>query len=120
MVVADTRDVVPASCEQASFSVPGGVGDSGSALIVATTSFNNGSGVVHLLLEHPRQPLHDCRALECFYSGIPTTATALIAPEGDVGTDPSFGGDCASTGIPPCRLSMDQNRVANVIFNGPG
>jgi hypothetical protein len=120
MVVADTKDVVPASCEQASFSIPGGAGDSGSALIVATSSVNNGGGVVHLLLEHPRQPLHDCGALECFYSGIPTTATALISPEGDIGSEPSFGGDCASTGIPPCRLSMDQNRVATVTFNGSG
>jgi hypothetical protein len=119
-VVADTKDVVPASCEQAIFSIPGGVGDSGSTLLVATSSVNNGGGVVHLLLERPRMPLHDCRASECSYPGLPTTATALISPEGGVGTEPSFGGDCAGTGIPPCRLSMDQNRVANVIFNGSG
>lgn len=119
MVVADTKDVVPASCEQASFSIPGGIGD-GSGLIVATSSINNGGGVVHLLLEHPTRPLHDCAAWECSYSDLPTTSTVLLAPESDIGTDASFGGDCAGTTIAPCRLSMDQNRTASVTFNGPG
>jgi Ca2+-binding RTX toxin-like protein len=119
-VVADASDDVPASCEHASVSIAGFTGDSGSALIVATTSFNNGGGVVHLLLERPRMPLHDCAAVECYYSDLPTTATALIAPEADLGTDTSFGGDCAGTVIAPCRLGMDQSRVAKITWNGPG
>jgi hypothetical protein len=119
-VVADTKDVVPASCEQASFSIPGAAGDSGSSLFIATTSVNDGSGQVHLLLEHPTRPLRDCAALECSYSNLPTTATALIAPEGGIGTEPGFGGDCAGTVIAPCRLSMDHDRAATIIFNGSG
>jgi Ca2+-binding RTX toxin-like protein len=119
-VVADTNDVVPASCEHASFRIAGGAGDSGSTLIIATQSFNNGSGVVHLLLERPRKPLPDCAVFECSYSDLPTTSTALIAPEAGVGTDISFGGDCAGTGISPCRLRMDQNRAATITFNGSG
>jgi RTX calcium-binding nonapeptide repeat (4 copies) len=119
-VVADASDDVPRSCEHASVSIPGVTGDSGSALIVATTSSNNGGGVVHLLLERPRMPLHDCAAVECYYSDLPTTATALIAPEADLGTDIGFGGDCAGTGIPPCRLGMDQSRVAQITWTGEG
>jgi Ca2+-binding RTX toxin-like protein len=119
-VVADAADKVPASCEHASVSIAGFTGDSGSTLIVATTSFNNGGGVVHLLLERPTRPLHDCAALECSYSDLPTTATALISPEADIGTDIGFGGDCAGTGIPPCRLSMNQGRVAAITWNGSG
>jgi hypothetical protein len=119
-VVADATDDVPASCEHASVSIAGVTDDSGSTLIVATTSFNNGGGVVHLLLERPTRPLHDCAALECSYSDLPTTATALISPEASLGTDIGFGGDCAGTGIPPCRLGMDQDRVATVTWNGSG
>jgi hypothetical protein len=119
-VVADATDDVPASCEHASVSVAGLRGDSGSTLIVGTTSFNNGGGVVHLLLERPTRPLHDCAAAECSYSNLPTSATALISPEGDLGTDIGFGGDCAGTGIPPCRLGMDQDRLAKVTWNGSG
>ena len=85
-----------------------------------TSSVNDGSGVVHLLLERPRMPLHDCAALECAYPNLPTTATALIALEGDIGTQPGFGGDCAGTAIPPCRLSMDHDRAATITFNGSG
>lgn len=119
-VVADATDDVPASCEHASVRIAGFAGDSGSTLIVATASINNGGGVVHLLLERPTRPLHDCSALECSYSGLPTTATALISPEGSVGTEPDFGGDCAGTGIAPCRLGMNQDRVAKITWNGPG
>jgi RTX calcium-binding nonapeptide repeat (4 copies) len=119
-VVADATDDVPGSCEHASVSIAGFTGDSGSSLFIGTTSINNGGGVVHLLLERPTRPLHDCAALECAYSGLPTTATALISPEGDVGTEPSFGADCAGTGIPPCRLGMDHDRAATITWNGPG
>ena len=119
-VVADANDLVPASCEHASFRIAGLAGDSGSTLDIATQSFNNGSGRVHLLLERPRRPLPDCAALSCVYSNLPTTATALIAPEGSVGTEPDFGGDCAGTVISPCRLSMDHDRTATIIFNGSG
>jgi len=119
-VVADTNDVVPASCEQASFTIAGVAGDSGSRLSIVTTSVNDGSGRVHLFLEHPRMPLPDCAALECAYLSLPTTASALIAPEGSIGTEPSFGGDCAGTVIAPCRLSMDHDRSATIIFNGSG
>jgi Ca2+-binding RTX toxin-like protein len=119
-VVADATDDVPASCEHASVSIAGLTGDSGSTLIVATTSFNNGGGVVHLLLERPTRPLHDCAAVECYYSDLPTTATVLISPEADLGTDIGFGADCAGTGIPPCRLGMDQGRLAQVTWNGSG
>jgi Ca2+-binding RTX toxin-like protein len=119
-VVADASDDVPASCEHASVSIAGFTGDSGSTLYIGTTSVNNGGGVVHLFLERPRMPLHDCGALECAYSGLPTTATALISPEGSVGTQPSFGGDCAGTGIPPCRLGMDHDRAATITWNGSG
>ena len=118
--MGDTNDVVPESCEHASFSIPGVSGDSGSTLLIATQSFNNGSGRVHLLLERPRMPLPDCAALECSYGNLPTTATALIAPEGSIGTQPGSGGDCAGTGTPPCRLSMDHNRLATIILNGSG
>ena len=119
-VVADTNDLVPASCEHASFRIAGSAGDSGSRLSIATQSFNNGSGRVHLLLERPTRGLPDCAALECVYPNIPTTATALIAPEGSIGTEPDFGGDCAGTGIGPCRLSMDHDRTATIIYNGSG
>jgi Ca2+-binding RTX toxin-like protein len=119
-VVADATDDVPASCEHASVSLAGFTGDSGSTLYIGTTSVNNGGGVVHLFLERPRMPLHDCLAVECAYSNLPTTATALISPEGDVGTEPSFGGDCAGTEIPPCRLGMDHDRAATITWNGPG
>jgi RTX calcium-binding nonapeptide repeat (4 copies) len=119
-VVADGNDVVGASCEHASFSIAGVTGDSGSKLTIDTSSVNNGGGVVHFLLEHPRQPLRDCAAAECVYPNLPTTATALISPEGGVGTEPDFGGDCAGTGIPPCRLSMNQDRTAKIIWNGSG
>jgi RTX calcium-binding nonapeptide repeat (4 copies) len=119
-VVADATDEVPASCEHASVSIAGFTGDSGSTLFIGTTSINNGGGVVHLFLERPNRPLHDCAALECAYSDLPTTATALVSPEGDVGTEPSFGGDCAGTGISPCRLGMDHDRAATITWNGPG
>jgi hypothetical protein len=119
-VVADASDVVPASCEDASFSIAGVAGDSGSRLSIVTTSVNDGSGRVHLFLEHPRMPLRDCAALACDYLNLPTTATALIAPEGSIGTQPGFGGDCAGTVIAPCRLRMDHDRTATIIFNGPG
>jgi Ca2+-binding RTX toxin-like protein len=119
-VVADATDDVPASCEHASVSIAGVTADSGSTLFVSTTSSNNGSGVVHLLLERPRRPLHDCAAMQCSYPDLPTTATALVAPEAAIGTDISFGGDCAGTGIPPCRLGMDQNRTAQIAWNGSG
>jgi hypothetical protein len=119
-VVADTKDVVLASCEQASFSIARGAGDSGSTLVIATQSVNNGSGVVHLFLERPRRPLPDCAVVLCSYNNLPTTATALISPEGGIGTEPGFGGECAGTGIPPCRLSMDHDRAATIIFNGSG
>lgn len=119
-VVADANGVVPASCEQASFSIAGVAGDSGSRLSIVTTSVNNGSGRVHLFLEHPRMPLADCAALECAYPNLPITATALIAPEGSIGTEPGFGGDCAGTVIAPCRLRMDHERTATIIFNGSG
>jgi Ca2+-binding RTX toxin-like protein len=119
-VVADANDVVLASCEHATVSVAGVTGDSGSKLSIVTTSVNNGGGRAHLLLEHPRKALADCAASECAYPNLPTTATALIAPEGDIGTEPDFGGDCAGTAIPPCRLSMDHDRTATIIFNGSG
>jgi RTX calcium-binding nonapeptide repeat (4 copies) len=119
-VVADANDVVLASCEQASFSIAGRAGDSGSTLFIDTQSVNDGSGVVHLFLERPRRPLPDCAAVQCGYPNLPTTATALISPEGDIGTQPGFGGDCAGTGISPCRLSMDHDRSATIIFNGSG
>jgi hypothetical protein len=114
------HDVVLASCEHASFSIAGVTGDSGSTLFIATQSVNDGSGQVHLLLEHPRKPLPDCGAVECAYSNLPTTATALISPEGSVSTVPDFGGDCAGTVISPCRLSMDHDRAATITFNGSG
>jgi Ca2+-binding RTX toxin-like protein len=119
-VVADANDKVLASCEHASFSIAGVTGDSGSRLSIVTQSVNNGSGRVHLLLEHPRRPLADCAAVECAYPNLPTTASALIAPEGSIGTEPDFGGDCAGTVIAPCRLSMDHDRTATIIFNGSG
>lgn len=119
-VVADGKDVVPASCEQASFSIAGVTGASGSTLNVVTKSVNNGSGRVHLLIERPTRGLPDCAALNCSYPNLPATATALVAPEGDIGTEPDFGGDCAGTGISPCRLRMDQDRTATITFNGSG
>jgi hypothetical protein len=119
-VVADATDDVPASCEHASVRIAGFAGDSGSTLLVATASINNGGGVVHLFLERPNRPLHDCWAVECSYSDLPTTATALISPEGGIGTQPDFGGDCAGTGIGPCRLTMNQGRIAKITWNGPG
>ena len=119
-VVADANDAVRASCEHASFRIAGITGDSGSTLRIVTSSVNNGGGVVHLLLERPRRPLRDCAASECDYPNLPTTASALIAPEGGIGTEPSFGGDCAGTVISPCRLSMDTDRTATIIFNGSG
>jgi hypothetical protein len=85
-----------------------------------TTSVNNGSGRVHLFLEHPRMPLADCAALECAYPNLPITATALIAPEGSIGTEPGFGGDCAGTVIAPCRLRMDHDRTATIILQRLG
>jgi hypothetical protein len=119
-VVADANDVVLASCERASFSIAGVTGDSGSTLDIVTQSFNNGSGRMHLFLDHPRRPLANCAALECDYPNLPSTATALIAPEGSIGRDPGFGGDCAGTVTAPCRLTMDHDRTATIIFNGSG
>jgi hypothetical protein len=74
--------------------------ESGSTLLITTSSINNGAGVVHLLLEHPTRGLPDCQALECSYSGIPLAATADISPESATGTDATFGGDCAGTTFP--------------------
>src|SRR3954469_16979916 len=69
-VVADDRDVVPAGCEQVRYSAEPAPA-TGFTLYVNTVSSNNGSGVVHLLREHPTKFLPDCNALECIYSGLP-------------------------------------------------
>ena len=119
-VVADAKDLVLAGCDHASFRIGAITGDSGSTLFISTQSFNNGGGRVHVFLENPRKPLPDCSALECSYSGLPTTSTALISTEASIGTETSFGGDCAGTNIPPCRLGMDHDRAATITWNGPG
>jgi hypothetical protein len=119
VVVADDRDVVPAGCEQVRHS-PVPAPATGFTLYVSTVSFNNGSGVVHLLRERPTKGLPDCRALECSYSDLPSGTNVLIAPEGDIGTEPSFGtGACAGAGS-PCRVIMNQDQAVTVTFNGPG
>ena len=46
--------------------------------------------------------------------------TVLITPGGDIGSQPSLGGDCAGSGILGCRLTMDSDKVVTVQFNGSG
>jgi len=43
-----------------------------------------------------------------------------ILAVGNVGSEPSYGGDCANSGILSCRLTMDQDRIVVITFNGPG
>jgi hypothetical protein len=118
-VVADDRDVVPAGCEQVRYSAEPAPA-TGFTLYVNTVSSNNGSGVVHLLREHPTKFLPDCNALECIYSGLPAGTNVLIEPEADIGTAQSFGpGACAGAGS-PCRVVMNQDQTVGVNWNGPG
>jgi len=96
-----------------------GAEGSGSTLFVEIDSANGGSGRVQVAIDHPFKGLPPCQAMECSYADLPASATMLIAPEGDIGTIPEFGGDCAGMGA-PCRLTMDRDHLARVTFNGSG
>lgn len=117
--MADDRDIVPAGCEQVRYSAEPAPGP-GFTLYVDTVNSNNGSGVVHLLREHPTKFLADCNALQCIYSGLPSGTNVLIEPGADIGTAQSFGsGACAGAGS-PCRVVMNQDQTVGVNWNGPG
>jgi Ca2+-binding RTX toxin-like protein len=120
-VTADAKDTVAGGCEKVGYDAllaqPEG---EGSTLFVDTKSVNNGSGTVQVLLEHPTKGLPDCNALGCSYSGIPTTSTADISTDSAIGTDTTYGGDCAAVVIPPCQLAMNQDHGMTVTWTGEG
>ena len=119
-VVADEFDEISVSCEHVTFRLGAGAENTGSTLLVDIDNTNGGGGRVKVAIDHPFKLLPPCQALECEYQDLPATATMLIAPDGDIGTVPEFGGDCAGVVIAPCRLTMDRDHVVNITFNGSG
>jgi hypothetical protein len=117
-VLADETDEISPS-RRVTMRLSAGAEGSGSTLFVEIDSANGGSGRVQVAIDHPFKGLPPCQAMECSYADLPATATMLIAPEGDIGTIPEFGGDCAGMGA-PCRLTMDRDHIARVTFNGSG